>query len=191
MNNFEDAASVLIAELITLKSNPQLLNKLSETYKEREKLRVDNRNKYLKNMQTSSTLDINEHNKKINDKKLEKLNKKLEKPKRENQSNLISTPSSNWSKDGKEDPHKGHYDVERASLSLGKLTDDELANAAFLNYNAPLNIDGIINGTHYSPICYMTAVKDRIRWLSRSLERVLKENNELKSKAASLEGKKS
>lgn len=83
-----------------------------------------------------------------------------------------ATPSSHWRVEGAPDPHAGHYDGERAALAMGKLTDDELANGAFMNYDQPLNLAGIIAGTHSSPIAWMTAVKDRIRWLSRSLERV-------------------
>ena len=88
------------------------------------------------------------------------------------QTPATSTPSSHWRVEGAPDPHAGHYDGERAALAMGKLTDDELANGAFMNYDQPLNLAGIIAGTHSSPIAWMTAVKDRIRWLSRSLERV-------------------
>ena len=83
-----------------------------------------------------------------------------------------STPASRWRQEGEEDPHAGRYDCERAELPMGDLSDDELANGAFLNYDAPLNPEGILAGTHSSPIVWMTAVKDRIRWLSRKLEEV-------------------
>ncbi len=83
------------------------------------------------------------------------------------------TPAAEWRARGEADPHAGHYDGERSKLCLGHLTDDEVANGAFLNYNAPLNLQGIVAGTHYSPIAWMTAAKDRIRWLSRSLEKAL------------------
>ena len=82
-----------------------------------------------------------------------------------------ATPSSHWRAEGAPDPHAGHYDGERAALTMGKLTDDELANGAFMNYDQPLNLAGILAGTHASPIAWMTAVKDRIRWLSRSMEK--------------------
>jgi len=72
---------------------------------------------------------------------------------------------------------------------MGNLTDDELANGAFLNYDRRPDIQDVINRKAHSPIAWMTSVKDRIRWLSRSLERVLKENSELKAKIALLEGK--
>lgn len=93
-----------------------------------------------------------------------------------------STPAAHWRETGEEDPHAGHYDQERAALTLGKLTDDELANAAFMNYDQRPNLQDIIDGKAFSPIVYMTAVKDRIRWLSRSLERVLAELTELKNR---------
>lgn len=84
-----------------------------------------------------------------------------------------STPSSQWSADGESDPHEKRYDCERAALCMGNLTDDELANGAFMNYDAPLDLHGIMAGRVHSPIAWMTAVKDRIRWLSRALERTL------------------
>lgn len=86
-----------------------------------------------------------------------------------------STPSSMWKMAGEKDPHGTFYDRERANLTMGNLTDDELANGAFLNYNMPLDVQGILNGTSHSPIAWMTAVKDRIRWLSRSLEKAISE----------------
>ena len=89
-----------------------------------------------------------------------------------------ATPSSHWRAEGATDPHAGHYDGERAALTMGNLTDDELANGAFMNYDMPLNLAGILAGTHASPIAWMTAVKDRIRWLSRSLEKAAKAEQE-------------
>lgn len=68
-----------------------------------------------------------------------------------------STPSSRWAANGEKDPHGTIYDCERASLSHGSMTDDELANAVFLNPD----------------IGNLTAAKERLRWLSRSLDRSL------------------
>lgn len=93
-----------------------------------------------------------------------------------------STPSSHWRQEGEEDPHAGRYDCERAELAMGHLSDDELANGAFMNYDAPLNLEGIQAGTHSSPIAWMTAVKDRIRWLSRKLEETEQAQRDLKFK---------
>ena len=99
---------------------------------------------------------------------------------------MPSTPSSHWRVEGAPDPHAGHYDGERAALAMGKITDDELANGAFMNYDQPLNLAGIIAGTHSSPIAWMTAVKDRIRWLSRSLEKEISERDALAAELKAL-----
>lgn len=99
---------------------------------------------------------------------------------------MPSTPSSHWRAEGTTDPHAGHYDGERAALAMGKLTDDELANGAFMNYDQPLNVHGIVAGTHSSPIAWMTAVKDRIRWLSRSLEKAISERDALAAELKAL-----
>lgn len=56
-------------------------------------------------------------------------------------------------------------------MTLGNYTDDELANAAFMNYDVLPPIEKIISGQAKMPIVYMTAVKERIRWLSRRLEK--------------------
>lgn len=101
-------------------------------------------------------------------------------------SEQTATPSSHWRAEGKSDPHAGHYDGERAALTMGKLTDDELANGAFMNYDQPLNLAGIIAGTCSSLIAWMTAVKDRIRWLSRSLEKVASERDALAAELQAL-----
>lgn len=81
-----------------------------------------------------------------------------------------STPAANWRADGALDPHGTHYDCERAALTLGGFSDDELANAAFMNYDHRPPLQDIVDGKAHSPIVYMTAVKERIRWLSRALE---------------------
>ena len=94
-------------------------------------------------------------------------------------SEQTATPSSHWRAEGQADPHAGHYDCERAALAMGNLTDDELANAAFVNYDVRPPLQDIIAGKAYSPIAYMTAVKDRIRWLSRSLEKAISERDAL------------
>lgn len=65
------------------------------------------------------------------------------------------TVAAKWRENGEDDPHGDHYDCEREKLCMGNLTDDELANAVFLEPNI---------GT-------LTAAKERIRWLSRELEK--------------------
>jgi hypothetical protein len=64
------------------------------------------------------------------------------------------TPAAKWRENGEPDPHGKQYDGERAALCYGTLTDDELANAVYLDPN----------------IAHLSAAKDRIRWLSRKLE---------------------
>lgn len=81
-----------------------------------------------------------------------------------------ATPSSNWKVRGEADPHVGKYDGERSTLMLGKLTDDELANAVFTYYDIRPPLEDILSGKANSPIAYVTAAKERIRWLSRKLE---------------------
>lgn len=66
------------------------------------------------------------------------------------------TASAKWRADGKEDPFGDRYNCEREDLADGHMTDDELANAQFM-------VSGDIR--------MQTAVKDRIRWLSRRLAR--------------------
>lgn len=68
------------------------------------------------------------------------------------------TPSAKWRAEGKEDPHAGQYDCERGALPNGDMTDDELANAIFLD----------------EPTTFLRhTAQVRIRWLSRKLEETL------------------
>jgi len=82
---------------------------------------------------------------------------------------VARTPAARWAANGEPDPHGDSYDCERADLTMGNLTDDELANAAFMNYDSRPSIEDIMAGKAHMPIAYMTAVKERIRWLSRAL----------------------
>jgi hypothetical protein len=86
-----------------------------------------------------------------------------------------STPAAQWRVDGEKDPHAGHYDGERAALTLGKLTDDELANGVFMNADQPMDIARMLarDPDYHPPIVWLTAAKERIRWLSRALERAI------------------
>lgn len=86
------------------------------------------------------------------------------------------TPGATWRAEGKEDPHGDRYNCERAELCLGSFTDDELANYAFMNYDVRPSVQDLISGNGHSPIAIMTAVKDRIRWLSRKLEEAVAYN---------------
>lgn len=83
----------------------------------------------------------------------------------------METPSSNWAAKGEEDPHGNMYNRERRTLALGDFTDDELANAiARLYGDRVADINEVIAGRPKMPIVYLTAAKERIRWLSRRLE---------------------
>lgn len=82
-----------------------------------------------------------------------------------------STPAAQWRLDGELDPHGTDYDGERATLTLGQLTDDELANGVFMNADQPMDIARILarDPNYHPPIAWLTAAKERIRWLSRAL----------------------
>lgn len=92
-----------------------------------------------------------------------------------------STPSSSWKVDGEGDPHAGQYDGERAELTLGQYTDDQLANGIYMNYDRPFDIEATLarREGYHPPIAWMTAGKERIRWLSRALEKEITKNAEL------------
>lgn len=90
------------------------------------------------------------------------------------------TPAALWRESGEADPHESNYDCERAALALGSYTDDELANEVFMKYDVNPPIERLLDGTALRPIVYVTAAKDRIRWLSRALEKELDNNLMLK-----------
>lgn len=83
---------------------------------------------------------------------------------------INQTPAAHWREKGELDPHGSYYDIERAQLALGDLTDDELANAVFMHGDGKPSIAEITAGTAKMPIVYLTAAKERIRWLSRKVE---------------------
>lgn len=89
-----------------------------------------------------------------------------------------ATPAARWRIDGEADPHGERYDCERADLALGVLTDDELANAVFMHGNEMPDFQRVLAGTAKMPIVYLTAAKDRIRWLSRALAGATANHNE-------------
>lgn len=64
-----------------------------------------------------------------------------------------ATPAARWRVNGEPDPHAAIYDGERSSLAGGDMTDDEVANAVYLD-------PSVVN---------LTIAKERIRWLSRKL----------------------
>jgi len=77
------------------------------------------------------------------------------------------TTSSSWFDKNEVDPHEKRFtDVERTTLALGRLTDDQLANAVYLHNHREMNFEAILSGEP-SSIALLTAAKERIRWLSR------------------------
>lgn len=83
----------------------------------------------------------------------------------------VATPAASWRVNGEPDPHGTQYDCKRAELTLGKLTDDELANGVFMNADQPMDIARMLarDPAYHPPIVWLTAAKERIRWLSRAL----------------------
>lgn len=81
------------------------------------------------------------------------------------------TPANHWSAAGQPDPFFTRYECEREDLCMGDMTDDELANAVFMHGNSEPRMRDLFEGKALMPIAYLTAAKDRIRWLSRSNER--------------------
>lgn len=102
--------------------------------------------------------------------------------------NSTSTPSSNWFKDGDPDNFPKLINKERGDLMLGDHTDDELANAIFM-YGNPCDHEKTrrLMAGELTDMAYLTAGKERIRWLSRHLEAQLKANAELVAQIATLE----
>mgnify|MGYP003575130309 CR=1 FL=1 len=70
-----------------------------------------------------------------------------------------ATPSARWRAEGKPDPHGSRFDVERAKLIGGNLTDDEVAHQTAMLMRSDLNFEAVL-----------AVARDRIRWLSRQLE---------------------
>lgn len=81
-----------------------------------------------------------------------------------------STPAAKWRGNGDRDPFGDTFNGERAELCCGNLTDDEMANAVYLNPD----------------IGNLTGAKERIRWLSRRLVDACKERNELAARVKRL-----
>lgn len=79
---------------------------------------------------------------------------------------LAWTPPSDWFLKGDEDPHYDLYNKERSHIACGGMTDDTIANALFMGGDSSMR--------GFSSISILTAGKERIRWLSRSLITVLK-----------------
>lgn len=76
------------------------------------------------------------------------------------------TPNAEWLVNGANDPFDGRYNCERNELPMGDLTDYDFANKMFLHGDEQPSIQELIAGTKKRPIVWLTAGKDRIRWLS-------------------------
>lgn len=98
------------------------------------------------------------------------------------------TPSSRWFLEDREDTFPKLINQERGDLCLGDHTDDELANELFLygNMSDHEKHRAIMSGK-CSSIAYLTAGKERIRWLSRHLEASLANEKKLQARIKELE----
>ncbi len=83
------------------------------------------------------------------------------------------TPAARWRLEGQADDFPDLIDMERADLMKGDYTDDELANAIYLHGDASPSLENLLSGKAFRPIVWLTAGKERIRWLSRKLEQAL------------------
>lgn len=70
----------------------------------------------------------------------------------------VGTPAAQWRLDGESDPFGSHYDCPVEKLTLGQASHDELASRLRRLWSEGLMMIGVT-----------TAVKERIRWLSRRL----------------------
>jgi len=94
------------------------------------------------------------------------------------------TPSARWRRLNDPDPHDQRYDIERSQLAMGNCSDDEIANGVYLYGNSTPTPMEIITKKAKMPIVYLTAAKDRIRWLSRRLEDALESGRRVRKVAA-------
>lgn len=94
--------------------------------------------------------------------------------------NAESTPSERWFANKGPDEFPELINKERGSLVMGSYTDDELANAVFLYGDMSLEEKhlSVMSGKPTS-MAYLTAGKERIRWLSRHLESSLASEQKL------------
>ncbi len=76
------------------------------------------------------------------------------------------TPNAHWMVNGEPDPFDGRYNCERKELSMGDLSDYDFANKLYLHGEDQPTINELLAGTKKRPIVWLTAGKDRIRWLS-------------------------
>lgn len=97
---------------------------------------------------------------------------------------VYGTPSSRRMRAGDPDPHDQRYDIERAQLPMGDCSDDEIANGVYMYGNSTPSMNDILLKKAKMPIVYLTAAKERIRWLSRRLEDALASSRRIRKVAA-------
>ena len=76
----------------------------------------------------------------------------------------------NWLTNGEADPFPDYVTRKRENLCLSSMSDDVLANHAFMYYDRGLDDELVAmmsGGTIPTKIAIMTGVKERLRWLSR------------------------
>jgi hypothetical protein len=77
----------------------------------------------------------------------------------------VGTPCSRWKAEGQPDPHGEEFNGDRATIAMGQVSDDALVDALMrCDHKTSLKSMGLL-----------TAGKERIRWLSRAVERAVSE----------------
>jgi hypothetical protein len=88
-----------------------------------------------------------------------------------NDKKFVAAPSMEWLVKGEKDSFAHYLQRPREDLPCSDMSDDTLANYAFMYYNRPLGEEhDILLGRaegHHPKIAFMTATKERMRWLAR------------------------
>lgn len=71
------------------------------------------------------------------------------------------TPDAAWNYFGRPDPHDDRFSVERAAMTGGHLTDDQVAYQTAMTMRDDFDFEG-----------KLSVARDRIRWLSRRLSEI-------------------
>jgi hypothetical protein len=78
-----------------------------------------------------------------------------------------------WLTNGTPDPFPEYPNRLREDLPMADFSDDALGNYAFMYYDRDVNAEVAVmmnpQGEHRPKIAFMTAIKERVRWLSRRL----------------------
>lgn len=88
------------------------------------------------------------------------------------------TPGAEWMVKQEPDPFNGRYDVTRNELPMGDMTDYHFANQLYLCGDQSPSLEQLLSGEAKRPIVWLTAAKERIRWLSYQLH--LAESSQVK-----------